>query len=734
MMPRAVRRGRGASAALTFAMLLACALACGATVATADAAAAATAAAVPGAETPSARDADEKVYAIRVVDANAKVKVPRVVTGTTRRPGILKLSGHGRIAMHKMFHHLTLKVHDEGGFAANNCALRKIVATSATGKPNAIADAPADASGERPRHANFRDAKIRQRKGAGWGHAHALNPALEATFGPYVSDVMLTPRCEKRRGDGVATVKYRVELVSSKGPDLRRVFRLVVGAALVAFAPTISGWTAAYYGLGMALSVLAVALLVLFRVSRAMPGGRVVKTGGAVVAALAAVIVPTEDLSRIVEGYVALMLKPAQLVFRAVVEQNPDEAGLPFALFATTLVLVGAGVGFWVVRRWLVDPFSGGVEPTVAGFSCAAMRAIGIVLLLFSTLDTLCGAALAGCGVAVAVVSPVISRMTRLGPARGSSGRGRPSSGRDSRRGGSSSGRYGYARGDDFDLDDDASPRSHGRGGSGGGARRRVRCVRQKFFTHLPVSTLDRVPFQLTGELVLYGMALSFGFGGGDSPPPSRGRDRARDRDRSPGDSSPEERDARGSSARGRGRGRKRRSFPKTMDPEPEEPHAVLEGAGLGAEPDDRPRGAGLLRFIGGLLFRRGKRGKDSRATPPPPPTPPSVTATPPSATRGRGRGAKTPFAPVVSPSPTRGKKQAAAAAKAPPKSPPPPVGMAAASVGRFLSQKEYDHRCAKATDTGLGALYGTPEFTEWMKKQGHRLRIARDSDSDYSD
>ena len=85
--------------------------------------------------------------------------------------------------MHKMFHHLTLKVHDEGGFAANNCALRKIVATSATGKPNAIADAPADASGERPRHANFRDAKIRQRKGAGWGHAHALNPALEARSG-----------------------------------------------------------------------------------------------------------------------------------------------------------------------------------------------------------------------------------------------------------------------------------------------------------------------------------------------------------------------------------------------------------------------------------------------------------------------------------------------------------------------------------------------------------------------
>ena len=30
----------------------------------------------------------------------------------------------------------------------------------------------------------------------------------------------------------------------------------------------------------------------------------------------------------------------------------------------------------------------------------------------------------------------------------------------------------------------------------------------QKFFTHRPVSTFDRVPFQLTGELFLYGTTL----------------------------------------------------------------------------------------------------------------------------------------------------------------------------------------------------------------------------------
>ena len=66
----------------------------------------------------------------------------------------------------------------------------------------------------------------------------------------------------------------------------------------------------------------------------------------------------------------------------------------------------------------------------------------------------------------------------------------------------------------------------------------------QKFFTHCPVSTFDRVPFQLTGELFLYGTALKsernplitpFGAGGAASVPgaftrPRRRRDGRRGR------------------------------------------------------------------------------------------------------------------------------------------------------------------------------------------------------------
>ena len=50
-----------------------------------------------------------------------------------------------------------------------------------------------------------------------------------------------------------------------------------------------------------------------------------------------------------------------------------------------------------------------------------------------------------------------------------------------------------------------SSPEQKSTRKSGGGQVRYI----QKFFTHHPVSTLDRVPFQLTDELFLYGMALS---------------------------------------------------------------------------------------------------------------------------------------------------------------------------------------------------------------------------------
>ena len=140
--------------------------------------------------------------------------------------------------------------------------------------------------------------------------------------------------------------------------------------------------TLAYYGVGMALSVLAVAILIIYRVARALPGGRAMKAGAGASAAVAALVVPSEHLSAVVEGYVHLCLKPVSLVARAVYEQNPDEAGLPYALAATIVMLAGAAIGLWVVRRWMIDAVPGGVAPSGGGFACVFLSAA--FLWLFS--------------------------------------------------------------------------------------------------------------------------------------------------------------------------------------------------------------------------------------------------------------------------------------------------------------------------------------------------------------
>ena len=74
---------------------------------------------------PPAASSDERLYEVR-----ADAPTPRAVSGTTRRPGALKLIGHSRLALHRAFHHLVLEVRDDGGFLANNCKLTRVIRRS----------------------------------------------------------------------------------------------------------------------------------------------------------------------------------------------------------------------------------------------------------------------------------------------------------------------------------------------------------------------------------------------------------------------------------------------------------------------------------------------------------------------------------------------------------------------------------------------------------------------------
>jgi hypothetical protein len=534
----------------------------------------------------------EKPHELRVGDA-----APRRIAATTRRPGILKLHGYPRMLQHKMFHHLTLEIYDEGGFVANSCVLHRVVMDKDDGE--------------------VRRTKVRQRKGpshpglaalaGGSVPSHATGPTFVVTFGPFDVGTVLTPRCERWRGGAAEPLSYRVRLVSSDGPDTGKIAKLVVGAALVALAPAVSEMTLAYYGVGMALSVLAVALLLIYRVAKTLPGGRAMKAGAGASAAIAALVVPSEHLSAVVEGYVHLCLKPVSLVARAVYEQNPDEAGLPYALAATCVMLAGAGIGLWVVRRWMIDEITGGVAPSVAGFACVAMRVVGVVLLQFCTLDLLSGFTLVGAGLAVTALDvarswPTHTNGYKNGHPRGGAAR------RILRR----AGRYFSDEEDEEEEDvyggspeDEFTPTGSSRRGSQSGPRRR----------RTPATPVDADHHTGSRPADPAGRRSSFSFGNVFGGP--------------------------GGSARRRGGG-----LPESMDPEPRTPPASIVGAGGAMEPSGRGLMGSLFgkktaeRRSGTTPASRGKRsasklggGRSVAANAPDSPLPPVGMA---AASRGR--------------------------------------------------------------------------------------------------
>lgn len=658
----------------------------------------------------------EKVW-FHSVHVGDEKSVPLSITANTRRPGFVKLEGHPRGSVHKMFHRLTLEVFDDGGFVANDCQLQRVrpVTRSNNNASNAMAGSDGSAGKGGPTE-ELTMSKIKQRKALGYGNRAANAPAVVSTFGPFDVD-RVTWRCEKWKGGAAEPVSYRVRLVSSRGPDNALIARLLIGASLVALAPVVSGWTFAYYGVGMALSVLAVALLIVYRVSRAMPGNRTVKAF-ATAPLFAALAIDPSHLSRVIQAYVSICLKPMQLVVRAMIEQNPEEAGLPLALVATFVMLSGAGVGLWAVRRFMIDAATGKVEPSVSKFSCVAMRIIGVLLLQFSTLDRLLGAVLVGCGLAVTIFEPLTLKMKRKST--------RSSNKSILKKRGSNM--YGASPGvgegeSDEDMavvspeEDGMTPVGNDRGGraryhnlSDSGIRRRV-----AFSPHSPETKdqLDSPRRAGNGTKILPLPFKIFGLGRWGS---RRGED-----------------------------------FPATMDPEPNTPPLDLlrpDGVQSPGTPVRRSWGLGGL----GRIFGKAREGGAARdeddsnggreAAGAAAASGRSGGKTKPSP--GAGQGRASPFSPTTfAPSPLGGRQSGRTAAlrrrsgvtgtpsrlaaQASPGSPVPPVGMAAAAKGRFLSSTEYDAMGSEATDAGLEALYGTPEFAKWMKSQSHRIRLVRE-------
>ena len=55
-----------------------------------------------------------------------------------------------------------------------------------------------------------------------------------------------------------------------------------------------------------------------------------------------------------------------------------------------------------------------------------------------------------------------------------------------------------------------------------------------------------------------------------------------------------------------------------------------------------------------------------------------------------------------------------------------PPLGAAAAAYGRYLSEEEHEHVGRIRTDEAIAQLAQSPEFSAWIAKNAHRVRIVR--------
>ena len=539
-----------------------------------------------------------------------------------------------------------------------------------------------------------------------------------------------------------------------------RQLRFAAGFLLLMLAPFLSELAAAYYVTGMLLGVVALGLVLLTRVTRAVPGGRTTRAVGGVLAAVGAFVVPSEHLNKVLECYASLWLAPVSLAFRLAkrgggsTEGNASDSesdgvfSFAYALAATFSILIGAGAGAWATKSWVIDRRTGDVGDGVAAFAKISFRVLSAVLFQFSTLDVFLG----GIFVALAFTALAVENaghMMGVFSFRKNRRRQRPVGG------------SAYGNSDD-ELDGNtrsssrASPTSLRFGGS------RDSSERARSSSRGPRDSYDDDDDDDDDEPNTSPSWSWISRGGGDRPRALRRR------------------------------GSRKKSSPvTTMDPEPKTPPAILTGVGsLGAvrlKSPGRTPGLGLKpwRLLqqmtpfamwgggGGAPGRDDDSDEDADGDALGDARLLAAARTAASSLGSRGGGGK----PVGLRKGNRGKESVQD--RTAPRN-DVPVGMAARSRGRFMTQTEFEDTGAASTDTGLGtrfpltqtppstfahtrpakgrltsvltvcphgaihntdalfylsqdALCGTPEFAKWMRQQAHRVRLtSRDfSDSD---
>ncbi|KAI3423176.1 uncharacterized protein J3R85_011306 [Psidium guajava] len=189
------------------------------------------------------------------------------------------------------------------------------------------------------------------------------------------------------------------EMSIEEGFFLYRVVLLVVGLVLMTFASSLSNSLAFYYSSAMAVGIILVVLMVLFQGMRLLPTGRKNSLAIFVYSSLI--------------GLGSFLLRYLPGLFHSILSEMgiSEEMYNPLAIFLLAfLVLTGAWLGFWVVRK-LVLTEDGSVDVSTSHFVAWSIRVLAAVMILQCSLDPILALAALISGIAT---SYMIRRIGRL--------------------------------------------------------------------------------------------------------------------------------------------------------------------------------------------------------------------------------------------------------------------------------------------------------------------------------
>nr|GMD46500.1 uncharacterized protein LOC109181913 isoform X2 [Ipomoea batatas] len=166
-------------------------------------------------------------------------------------------------------------------------------------------------------------------------------------------------------GDFSGSVTVTVEEDSQKW----RLLCLALGLILLLLAPTVSSWIPFYYSSSMMIGVCLVIIILLFQGMKLLPTGRknffYLTIYGSVLGAGSFLL-----------HHFSMMVNSVLLSFGL-----DEELHNPVSVFLLVgIILAGAGMGYWLVRKYVVSE-NGGVDAGVAQFVKWAIRVVGITFI-----------------------------------------------------------------------------------------------------------------------------------------------------------------------------------------------------------------------------------------------------------------------------------------------------------------------------------------------------------------